>query len=271
LSGAKVRRVRLYDDAAVASAETMISALKGALTRRTKVVALTWVHSGTGVKLPLRKLRAALGNQITLVVDAVHALGVEPDPVDIHLCDVLVAGTHKWLGGPRGTGIVWSIKAWDRMRPVIPSFSGEPYGAWMEGTSVEPIDVEDVGALFTPGGYHSFEHRWALAQAFDWQHGLGRGKVAERTHRLAARLKDGLASMSHVSLVTPRSPDISSGIVCFDVAGMRPGQVVDRLAQRRIRASVTPYAEAHVRLGTSLHVDEKDVDLALSAVKSLRG
>ena len=41
--------------------------------------------------------------------------------------------------------------------------------------------------------------------------------------------------------------------------------------QRRIRASVTPYAEAHVRLGTSLHVDAADVDAALEAVKALQG
>ena len=271
LSGAAVRKVRLYDDPATASAEAMIGALKGALTARTKVVALTWVHSGTGVKLPLVKLRAALGNQVTLVVDGVHALGVEPDPVDIHLCDVLVAGTHKWLGGPRGTGIIWALKAWDKLRPVIPSFGSEPYGAWMQGGSVDPIDVEHVGALFTPGGYHSFEHRWALAQAFDWQRRLGRAKVADRTHGLATRLKDGLARMRHVALVTPRSPEISSGIVCFDVAGLSPGRVVSRLAEHRIRASVTPYAEAHVRLGTSLHVDAADVDGALEAVKALQG
>ncbi|MBE2320487.1 aminotransferase class V-fold PLP-dependent enzyme [Solirubrobacter sp. CPCC 204708] len=271
LSGATVRRVRLYDDPAQASADAMIGALRGALTERTKVVALTWVHSGTGVKLPLMKLRAALGNAVTLVVDAVHALGVEPDPIDIHLCDVLVAGTHKWLGGPRGTGLIWSIKAWDKMAPVIPSFGREPYGAWLQGEPVGPVEADRVGELFTPGGYHSFEHRWALAQAFDWQHGLGRAHVAERTHGLAERLKDGLARLSHVRLVTPRSREVSSGIVCFDVAGMRPDQVVDRLGRRRIRASVTPYAEQHVRLGTSLHVDAKDVDAAVSAVKSLRG
>ena len=44
---------------------------------------------------------------------------------------------------------------------------------------------------------------------------------------------------------------------------MEPEDVVARLAQRRIRASVTPYADRHVRLGTSLHVDERDVDAAV--------
>ena len=46
---------------------------------------------------------------------------------------------------------------------------------------------------------------------------------------------------------------------------------VSRLLEARIRASVTPYAQQYVRLGTSLHVDEEDVDAAVSSVKALRG
>jgi selenocysteine lyase/cysteine desulfurase len=271
LTGATVRKVRLYDDPAQASADGMIAAIKDAVTDRTKVIAVTWVHSVSGVKLPVRKLREALPSGPVLVVDGVHAIGVEPDPIDIYFADVLVAGTHKWLGGPRGTGLIWSIKAWDKMRPVIPSFAFEPYVAWMEGRAIEPIDSQNLGALFTPGGYHSFEHRWALADAFKWHGGLGRDKVAARIHGLAKRLKDGLANMSHVRLVTPQLAEVSSGLVCFDVNGMPPEDAVARLAQRRIRASVTPYADRHVRLGTSLHVDERDVDAALGAIKALQG
>ena len=123
--------------------------------------------------------------------------------------------------------------------------------------------------LFTPGGYHSFEHRWALADAFAWQSGLGRDKVAARIHGLAKRLKDGIAD--HVRLVTPRDAEVSSGLVCFDVDGMPPAQAVERLAEQKIRATVTPYADEHVRLGTSLHVDERDVDAAVGAIKALQG
>ena len=93
------------------------------------MVAVTWVHSGTGVKLPVAKLASALDGPL-LVVDGVHALGVEPEPVGF--CDVFVAGTHKWLGGPRGTGVIWA-RDWDVLSPVIPSFANAPYGAWMNG------------------------------------------------------------------------------------------------------------------------------------------
>ena len=55
------------------------------------------------------------------------------------------------------------------------------------------------------------------------------------------------------------------------VDGMDARSVVSRLEERRIRASVTPYAVEYARLGTSLHVDEADVDAAVSSVKALQG
>jgi selenocysteine lyase/cysteine desulfurase len=74
-----------------------------------------------------------------------------------------------------------------------------------------------------------------------------------------------------VRLVTPRDPAVSAGIVCFEVDGMDAATVVARLGERRIRASVTPYAVEYARLGTSLHVDAADVDAAVSSVKALQG
>jgi selenocysteine lyase/cysteine desulfurase len=240
---------------------------------RTGVLALTWVHSSTGVKLPLAEIAAAIDRQrrrgMLIVVDGVHALGVEDEPVRIETFDVLVAGCHKWLGGPRGTGLVWSIKAWDALPATIPSFTPLSYLAWLEGRAPRFGEVPP-GPAFTPGGYHSFEHRWALAEAFDHMGRLGRARVAERIHGLATRLKQGLSRLRHVRLVTPMPENLSSGLVCFEVAGLQPRAVVERLrSEHRIAATVTPYATEHVRLGTGLWVDEDDVDAAIAAVRAL--
>jgi hypothetical protein len=38
----------------------------------------------------------------------------------------------QWLGGPRGTGLVWS-SAWERLEPFIPTFHpGSPAANWSE-------------------------------------------------------------------------------------------------------------------------------------------
>jgi hypothetical protein len=63
----------------------------------------------------------------------------------------------------------------------------------------------------TPGGFKAFEHRWALTQAFEFHDGMGKANVAARTHELAGALKEGLARLPDISLITPQSSELSSG------------------------------------------------------------
>ena len=168
-TGAAIRVVRLYDDPATASRERIVSSIARALTPRTRCVAVTWVHSSTGVKLPLRDIAAVARaanrsrperERVLLCVDGVHGFGVEEtSPAELG-CDMFAAGCHKWLFGPRGTGLLWGRPAaWRRLEPTIPSFDGRAYEAWMNGESAPD---GPPGPLLTPGGFHSFEHRWAL-------------------------------------------------------------------------------------------------------------
>ncbi len=256
-TGASVREITLYERPQDAREDAIVETIARAVHPRTRVLALTWVHSSTGVKLPMRRIAAAarrVAPNLVVCVDGVHGLGVEALPLPELGCDLFMAGCHKWLLGPRGTGIVWgSRRGWRAVEPTIPSFSGggTPAGA------------------FTPGGFHSFEHRWALAEAFAFQRSLGKARVATRIHALNHRLKAGLASMDHVTLYTPRSASLSAGIVCFDVRGLEPAEVVDRLASRRIVATVTPYRTSYARLSAGILNSEADVDAALRAVRAL--
>jgi selenocysteine lyase/cysteine desulfurase len=273
-TGRPVRRIRLYRDPARANPDEIVSAVKRAVRPGTGVLALTCVHSSTGVKLPLQEIADALSgerrNGLQIVVDGVHGLGVEEAAPTIETCDVFVAGCHKWLGGPRGTGLLWTLKSWEALRGIVPSFAAEPYIAWLEGR--EPSRDGPPGPAFEPGGFHSFEHRWALADAFELQSAIGRARVTQRIHALARRLKEGLAELGHVRLVTPVADNVSAGLVCFDVGDLPAPDVVKRLRdEHRIVASVTPYAVEHVRLGCGLQVDEADVDAAIAAVRAIRG
>jgi selenocysteine lyase/cysteine desulfurase len=257
-TGATVRRVPLYRNAARATVDEIVSSLIAAVGPRTRVIALTWVHSSTGVKLPLRRIAQALGQRrarVLLCVDGVHGLGVEDATGGSLGCDFLVAGCHKWLFGPRGTGIVWGrTPAWNGVQSTIPSFSGRA----------------TPGAEMTPGGFHSFEHRWALAEAFRLHSRIGKARVERRIHSLNRRLKAGLAAMPHVALVTPRSDALSAGLVCFSVDRLSPGAVVAALRRRRIIATVTPYDPPYARLAPGLLNTPADVDRALRAIRSLR-
>lgn len=220
-TGAKVRRVSLYDDPSRATVDEMTQRLVDHITPRTRVVAITWVHSSTGVRTPVREIADALPAGVLLCVDGVHGFAV----VDVDLpdlgCDFLATGTHTWLFGPRGTGILWG-RDWRPLTEIIPTFS--PWNG---------------AGVHSPGGYHDFEHRWALATGFELQQQIGRSRVVERTVSQASQLKEGLAGTG-VTVITPTDPEVSAGIVCVDVPGMPPQNAVLALREQGIVSSSTP-------------------------------
>jgi len=274
-SGARATRVALYDDPATASPAAMVARLIDAVTPATRVVGVTWVHSGTGVKLPVRALADALAERnegrpeeerALLAVDGVHGFGSQPEAVAELGCDLFAAGGHKWLHGPRGTGVLWgSDAAWSRLVPIVPTFSRPQYGDWMAGRPAD-LGAHDWGTTMTPGGYHSFEQRWALAQAFGFHLDLGREAVASRIAALTEQLKTGLAGLGGVRVHTPAAAEASAGIVCFELDGSDPERAAAALADRSVRVSVAPYATRHLRAGATLLADEAGIDRALAAV-----
>jgi isopenicillin-N epimerase len=277
-SGAQVRRIRLYDEAELdrITADDLTERIVREIRPQTRVLALTWIHSSTGVKLPLGRISAALveinekrdiEHHVLLSVDGVHGFGNQEESFGDLGCDFFMTGCHKWIFGPRGTGIVAATKkGWSSITPTIPSFFDfDAYGRWIRNETAGTT----TAAAFMPGGYKAFEHLWALPEAFGMHARLGKTRVAARTSELASQLKEGLAGMSNVLLRTPRSPELSAGIVSFDVEGLRPGQVVEHLRGRKIVGSVAPYATPHVRLSPSVRNSPEEVDKVLGVLSEL--
>jgi isopenicillin-N epimerase len=262
-SGATVRTVELGRPAE-ASEDSLVEALSGDLGRRTRVLALTWIHSDTGLKLPLRGIAEAVARinagrdereRILVCVDGVHGFGVEDVTLGDLGCDFFVAGCHKWLFGPRGTGVVYAARPalWDRVQATIP-----PFGA-----------QHTPGLLHTPGGFHSFEHRWALAEAFRLHLQIGKHRIAARTRALAQQLKEELAAIGGVVLHTPMSTRLSAGIVSFDIDGLGAAGAVERLRERGLVVTQAPYGPRSIRATPSIVNTPEEIDRLVRAVHEL--
>jgi isopenicillin-N epimerase len=274
--GASVRKVALFASSAAATEDEIVSRLMAAVTPRTRVVAVTWVHSSTGMKLPIRAMAEALAranqgrdpaDRALLCVDGVHGLGSENFKVQDLGCDFFAAGCHKWLFGPRGTGVLWGRESeWHNVHRSIPPFELEAFGPWRAGTDPER---SPGGVMITPGGFHSFEYRWALPPAFELHDTIGRALIEQRIHALNRQLKEGLAAMKHVTLHTPMSERLSSGLTCFEVAGMKPDAVIHALLENKIIGSVTFYRTPYARLTPGLLNTPEQVDMTLGAVRAL--
>ena len=276
-SGASVRKIALYEDGSKATEDGIIGRIKAAISPKTKVIGITWVHSSSGVKLPIKKIAGAIASvnrgraendRVLIVVDGVHGFGVEDESVAAMGVDFFAAGTHKWMFGPRGTGIVWGkAESWKRLGMVIPAFTMETFVAWVSGRELtDPMRASWVNQ----GGFRAFEYEWALPAAFEFHKAIGRAAIAKRIHDLNDQCKEGLAAMDHVHLHTPKGSSLSAGIISFDVKGMKPDAAMHALHAKKVIASTSPYAVQTVRVAPSILNTPEEVDRTLEAIRSLR-
>jgi selenocysteine lyase/cysteine desulfurase len=81
--------------------------------------------------------------------------------------------------------------------------------------------------------------------------------------------KKRLSEMKKVKLITPMSEELSAGMTCFSVEGKDPFEFVEKLHEKKIAASVTPYKKWYVRLAPSLVTLEDEVEKTLDTIENL--
>jgi selenocysteine lyase/cysteine desulfurase len=226
--GTQVRRITLFDSPSRVSVDEVLGNIQHNIRPNTRVLGMTWVQSGSGVKLPVGEIGKLVEehnrsrddqDRLLYVIDGVHGFGVENlDFPDMH-CDFFIAGTHKWMFGPRGTGLVCARDTENKyVTPMVPTFSEDT----------------NFATTMTPGGYHAFEHRWAADEAFKLHLRLGKAPVQARIHALNTELKNQLLAHPKIELVTPRNPELSAGFTFFRIKGQDSDAVVAHMMKNRV-------------------------------------
>jgi selenocysteine lyase/cysteine desulfurase len=259
--GTRVRKIPLFKDVYHASKAEILANIDNAIRPETRVLGMCWVHSGSGLKLPIGEIGAIVdkhnrgrsdADRIVYVVDGVHGFGVDNLNFAQMNCDFFIAGTHKWMFGPRGTGIICSrFEEVRYVTPIIPTFS--------EATA--------FSTTMTPGGYHAFEHRWALDEAFKLHLQLGKADVEARIHALNSYLKQRLQQRPSIELVTPLSPALSAGFTFFRVKGKDSDKIAAHLMANRVVAdAVHRDVGPVIRTAPGLLNDEAQIDRLLAVL-----
>ncbi|GAA1663657.1 aminotransferase class V-fold PLP-dependent enzyme [Fodinicola feengrottensis] len=272
-----VRTVRLARNAASATVDEILASVQAAITSHTRVLGVTWVSSCTGLKLPLTAIAGIVAeanrdrepaDRCLLVVDGVHGFGVEDVDATRLGADFFAAGAHKWFLGPAGTGILWGRpNAWTALSPTIPSFDFDTalHRRWLDGGALPPTKA----AYLSPGGFADYANVFALTEAAAFHRQLSRPVIAARVHELNTRLRDGLADLPGLRLLTPRSPLLAGGIVCVQPKNHSVEYVVRTLRGLGITSAASPYQTPAVRLGAGVANTPEEIDRAVRALADI--
>ncbi|HEY7004521.1 MAG TPA: aminotransferase class V-fold PLP-dependent enzyme [Gaiellaceae bacterium] len=206
-SGADIRIAEVRDLAVAEVAE----ALSGAITARTRLVALSHVSWLTGAAFPVAELA---GRGTPLLLDGAQAAGAIP--VDVHAlgCDFYTVSAQKWLLGPDVTGALYvRPERVEELRMAMPSYGGWDFGddytyeprpdaarfdpGWIAAASGEGL-LESL-AFAEEAGEERFEHAAAMA--------------AHLRHMLEAAGHEVVTEPGQATLVTWKAEGESKAVV----------------------------------------------------------
>jgi isopenicillin-N epimerase len=91
-----------------ASDDEIVSAYARARSPRTRLVVVDRITSPTATVVPVAAVAAAVGADVSVLVDAAHAPGQLGDDIVALGADHWVGNLHKWAYTPRGSAILWS-------------------------------------------------------------------------------------------------------------------------------------------------------------------
>ena len=238
--------------------DELAGVFKRAFTPRTRVLAFSHVSNVSGTRLPARELcEAAHRRGIYVHVDGAQTWGAFQVNLRSMGCDSYGASSHKWFAGPKEAGLLYVKK--ERIPEIWPNTVAPGWG-----DDAEP-DVEGA-RKFESLGQRDDACLTAVGTAAGFHRMIGPARVQARVLQLATALKERLVEIG-AKLVTPREPELSSGVCVIEVPAEHRRRALDALYYDWGVAGATV---GGLRLCPHVYNTMEHVERAVSGVKAIR-
>jgi selenocysteine lyase/cysteine desulfurase len=231
--------------------DAIVQRLEAAITPRTRVISVSHVITTTGLRMPIEGIATiARARGILCVVDGAQAAGQIPVDVKALRCHAYATSGHKWLMGPKGTGLLYVAReASDAIRPI--QWQEEHrYGAESAGVGPQPLVI-------------------GLGAAIQRLQDIGLHEVERHNLALRNRAYEGLRQIEGLRVVGPPPGPSAAAMVAFvlpdaidsqamlDALREKHGIIVKRVEKRWFNG---------IRVSPHVLNTEGDVDALLRAV-----
>jgi selenocysteine lyase/cysteine desulfurase len=231
----------------------IVRRFEAAIKPRTKVVSVSHVLWTTGSRMPVAEISAlARRRGILSVVDGAQAAGQIPVDVKQIGCHAYATTGHKWMLGPKGTGMLYvSADASDAIKPI----------QWAAGKGVTS-GATGIGPLPLVVG---------LGEAIDYISGRGVRSIEARNMALRDRAYRGLKQLPGVRMMSPEAGPLTTAIVSFALpAELQVRKLFDALLAKhnvQLRGIGKRFFNG-LRLSPHVFNTEADIDAALRALRA---
>jgi len=232
------------------------------ITPITKVVSISAVQFLSGYRADLEaigKLCEEFG--IWFVVDAIQCLGAFP--IDVQACRIsaLASGSHKWLMGPMGTGILYTAPA--LAAELAPTKTG-----WL--SVEEPWDLFRYDQEWLPYSQHletgtpNMIGLAGLGASLKMFSEVGHDSISRAILNLSGYLTQQITGVKGINLISPADSDHRAGIVSFTINGIRDMQeLTEQLKKKNITISAR---EGVLRIAPHFYNTAEELDTCLETL-----
>lgn len=173
----------------------LLENISKAITPKTKLISISHVFSSTGLRLPVAEIsKLARSKDILCIVDGAQAVGAIKVNLKELGCHAYATSGHKWLMGPKGTGLLYiSKEVQNRIRPI--QFE-DSYNTFNESTGVGNLP----GIL-------------GLATAIDYLNEVGMEETEQKNLSLRNRLYHSLLREPKLNIQGPPPGSMASPLL----------------------------------------------------------
>lgn len=235
------------------NSDAIVEKFKSSIDNRTKLISLSHVFSSTGLRMPVAEISAlARANGILCIVDGAQAAGAIKVNVKELGCHAYATSGHKWLMGPKGTGLLYISK--DAQAAIRPIQFDESYNTYNNGNGV--VNLPCI---------------LGLAKAIEHLESIGMNKVEEHNLSLRNRLFDKLQNVTNMQVVSPPAGQLASPMITLLLADKFKRQAFVKMLLDKhkisIRATHPEFGFNGIRFSMHAFNTEKEVDRAADILR----
>lgn len=255
-------QVELLPQAAICDLDRLRTACRSA-----RLLAISFVQYLSGLRADLRAIGAICRETDTvLVVDGIQGLGAFP--LDVKACGIhaLAAGSHKWLMGPEGAGLLFldqdflsqvqprevgwlSVAAWDDFDAALVPARDQAALSWRTDASRYECGMRNSLGIY------------GLGASIEILKSVGTEAIADHILALGDHLARGLRSRGYDLLLPSERPEHRSGINSFRPRRQSAGELVTQLEAVGV---ICAQRGEYVRVAPHVYNNIEDVDRLLS-------
>ncbi len=232
-------------------AAAIVDRFREAITPRTRVLSFSHVLYTTGLRMPVPELSAlAREHGCLAIVDGAQALGGIDVDVRALGCHVYAATGHKWMLGPKGTGLLFLREdARERVRLIAEEAGRE-------------AQSDSTGLVNLPGVI-------GLGAAIDYIRAIGIGRIETHNLELRHRLYEMLGGVRQARIVSPAPGPTASPLLTVQLRdGVDPRELIGRMLEKhRVALRALPMLPNGLRFSVHLFNSVQDVERAVEGLR----